>query len=369
MEQQWYVDALDGRSGLAFASNRMSDLIGEPAQWPDLSARAWFIAAPDFQPEPVSSRAIGFAAAQRGLQLGLSLNGETEVPFPSLEALTDYVRRLFISGGGGDGAAGVDPALGGPPEGGVDPEGGIEADFEMPASSLWLYGRPLGTFAEELSQKSRQLGGTGTAVELKPLQRLPVSGPFGDIAPWTVAVPMIAREIDRRSTQITLLDRDRLLSLVRSEQALATLAWPFGITDWFVDRRFSRAWSWDEMRDQADFLDLLALLPIPRRLGLPAPPSRTWQSVKDLFYGVLGNPGLLVHHRYQSQITAIFLFAAAAMVRRSLRLDFYPPDADEMQRATLAFMDQVLDWLRPQMPKHAFSVALEQTIMTSSLPA
>jgi hypothetical protein len=359
--QQWYIDAMDGRSGLAFASYRMADLIGAAVEWPDLSAMAWFIAAPDFQPEPVSSRAIGFAAAQRGLQLGLSLNGETEVPFPSLEALTDYVRRLFIAGGGGDGAAGVDPALGGPPEGGGEPEGEIEAEFRIPAPSLWLYGRPLALFAEELTEKSRQLGGTGTAMALHPLQGLSVSGPPGDVTPWRVAVPLIAREIDRRDRLTALVDQGALLSVARSEQALAAVASAFGVVD-FVDVRFSRTWPWYETNHQTDILDVLALLPIPRRLGQF---SGDWQSVKDLFYGVLGNPGLLEHSPYRPQLTAIFLFAAASIVRRGLRLDFYPPELDAMQRVTHAFMEQVLDWLRPQMPRYAFSPALEETIIAS----
>jgi hypothetical protein len=360
--QQRYIDALDGRSGLAFASYRMPDLIGAAQEWPDLSAMAWFIAAPDFQPEPVSSRAIGFAAAQRGLQLGLSLNGETEVPFPSLEALTDYVRRLFIAGGGGDGAAGVDPALGGPPEGGGEPEGEIEAEFEMASSLSRTYGRPLAMFTEELIQKSRQLGPTGTAIALHPLQGLSVSGPPGDVTPWRVAVPLIAREIDRRGRQTAMVDQGSLLSVARSEQALVALASAFGVVD-FVDVRFSRTWPWYETNHQTDILDLLALLPIPRRLGqFPG----DWQSVKDLFYGVLGNPGLLEHSPYRPQLTAIFLFAAASIVRRGLRLDFYPPELDAMQRVTHAFMEQVLDWLRPQMPKFAFSPALEETIIASS---
>ncbi|MFN5997177.1 MAG: hypothetical protein ACK47C_00610 [Paracoccaceae bacterium] len=366
MEQQWYIDALDDRSGLAFASYRMSDLIGAAKDWPDLSAMAWFIAAPDFQPEPVSSRAIGFAAAQRGLQLGLSLNGETEVSFPSLEALADYVRRLFISGGGGDGAAGVDPALGGPPEGGGEPEGEFEGEFEMASSSSRTYGRPLSMFAEELTQKSRQLGPTETAIALHPLQGLSVSGPYSDIAPWRVAVPLIAREIDRRGRQIAMFDHGALLSLARSEQALLAIAGAFGVSD-FVDRRFSRTWPWHEM-NEADILDLLALLPISRRLGHPASPREDWQSVKDLFYSVLGNPGLLILPPHRPQLTAIFLFAAAAMVRTGLRLDFFPPDHFAMQRVTHAFMEQVFDWLRPQLPKYALSVGLEQTIVASSRP-
>jgi hypothetical protein len=220
-------------------------------------------------------------------------------------------------------------------------------------------------FAEELTLKSQQLGPTGTAMALHPLQELKVSGPPGDVTPWRVAVPLIAREIDRRGKLTAMVDQAALLSVARSEQALVALASAFGVVD-FVDIRFSRTWPWYETNHQTDILDVLALLPIPRRLGFPDQPSENWQSVKDLFYGVLGNPGLLFQPPYRPQFTAIFLFAAAAIVRRDLRLDFYPPELDAMQSVTLAFMEQVLDWLRPQMPRYAFSEALEKTIIASS---
>ena len=66
-----------------------------------LDGPAWHIAAPDFRPVPLGSRAIGLAAAARGtFQLGLSLDEDTKVHFPTLTALSEFVRRLYLSGGG-----------------------------------------------------------------------------------------------------------------------------------------------------------------------------------------------------------------------------------------------------------------------------
>jgi hypothetical protein len=75
-EASWYIDALDGFGGLAFASHRPTDLLLDSG---GLAGPAWVLSAPDFTPEPVASRAIAMAATRRGLQLGLSLTGGTEV--------------------------------------------------------------------------------------------------------------------------------------------------------------------------------------------------------------------------------------------------------------------------------------------------
>ncbi len=116
----WHLDALDARAGLAFASNRDADLSGDLL---DMQALAVFIAAPDFTPETLASRATGLAATRGSLQLGLFLE-EGEVAFATLDDVVEFVRRCYLAGGGGDGAAGTGP--------GVPPLGPDGAEGETP---------------------------------------------------------------------------------------------------------------------------------------------------------------------------------------------------------------------------------------------
>lgn len=118
MSDAWRIDSLDARAGLAFASWREADLSGGA---PRLDRDAVFLSPPAFSPEVLGSRAIGFGAARGQAQLGVFLDGE-ELAFATLEALTEFVRRLYMGSGGGDAGGGggrpgpPEPEGGGPPE-------------------------------------------------------------------------------------------------------------------------------------------------------------------------------------------------------------------------------------------------------------
>jgi hypothetical protein len=109
MTVAWFIDGLDARAGLAFASLRAPDLL---EQAPALDLPSVFIGPPTFRPETVSSRALAFAGTRGSFQYGLFLAGQ-EVAFPSLDAVIEFVRRAYLRGGGGDaaggGGAGVPP--------------------------------------------------------------------------------------------------------------------------------------------------------------------------------------------------------------------------------------------------------------------
>lgn len=101
---EWRIDALDARGGLAFASRRtgrFSEVGGRPQD--PLCA---FIGAPGFQPEMVANRSIALGAIRGVFQYRLFID-EDEVAFPTLAAVTEFVRRVYLRGGGGDGAGGV----------------------------------------------------------------------------------------------------------------------------------------------------------------------------------------------------------------------------------------------------------------------
>jgi len=122
MSAPWYIDALDARAGLAFASRRLLQDVHDPS----LDSPCVFIAAPMFRPETVSNRALAFVGTRNSYQLGLFVQS-SEVAFPGLEAVIDFVRRAYLRGGGGDGAAGIGPGVPPPPPEGEFPPGGGEA--------------------------------------------------------------------------------------------------------------------------------------------------------------------------------------------------------------------------------------------------
>jgi hypothetical protein len=114
MTEAWRLDAWDARAGFAFASSRDADLLTEA---PQMNRPAVIVAPPSFQPEWLATRSLGFAASRGSCQLGLYVGG-AEVGFPSLEALIDFVRRAYMSGGGGDAPGPGAPSVPRPREGG-----------------------------------------------------------------------------------------------------------------------------------------------------------------------------------------------------------------------------------------------------------
>jgi hypothetical protein len=169
MTRLWYIDALDARAGHAFASCRGPDLGQDKI---DLDAAAVFVGAPAFRPEALAGRSTGFAAASRSAQFGLFANG-AEVGFPSLESLVEFVRRAYVSGGGGDGGEGIGPVPPGPPGGGEGPdsgrgeggeggEGGERGESGSGAQALLSSGAKFARTARSLSLETFKADGEGS---------------------------------------------------------------------------------------------------------------------------------------------------------------------------------------------------------------
>jgi hypothetical protein len=117
-ESSWQFDALDPRGGIAFASWRSFSLTDEENGLRE--APCVRIGAPFFFPESVATRALARAANRGSFQLGLFIEGQ-EVRFATLDAVIEFVRRVYLRSGGGDGldggAAPVPPRpVGGGPE-------------------------------------------------------------------------------------------------------------------------------------------------------------------------------------------------------------------------------------------------------------
>lgn len=155
MTRAWFIDALDARGGLAFASHRLPDLQEEIE---DVEAPAVHLSAPSFAPEPLASRATGLSAARAGFQFGLFVEG-VEVGFEELDDLINFVRRAYGASGGADGSndPGRAPPPSPPPDGGTDGASyeGMRHEGEPPKGS-----GAVGAMLAMIDEASKRVGAT-----------------------------------------------------------------------------------------------------------------------------------------------------------------------------------------------------------------
>lgn len=353
----WYIDALDGLGGLAFASYRDADLTGDA---PDLSGAAWVIGTPDFEPRPLSSRVTGWAATRRGLQLGFSVGEETEVAFPSLAAMTDFVRRVYIAGGGGDGGGGIVPRGGDwPPE----PEGGGDRplDFPLPFESFGRCAGPLLAFTTahtDRTEEATEAGKTAIAVDEMTTDAGAVEMP----GPLDLAKDLIGYGLDARWRVVDEGDPEALHALRMSTIAYCALTQ--GLRVHYEARWFNPGSYRDALRTGifGDPLDMLSSLPIPVWVAQSPDGREHWRSVKDLFFAVLANPALLIDPDHGADRAVLFLFASVVQLRCGAPFGFGEVGDGAVDPEYTVLMAEVLEWLRPQMPKYAFTSEIEAAI-------
>jgi hypothetical protein len=117
----WYIDALDADAGIAFASFRPAE-DGQEREYGN--EHAVVVAAPHFQPSPVSHRALSLGAIGRGAQSGV-YTANNEVGFTSLDQVVEFVRKVYVGGGAGGSAPSPDM----PPVVPESPQGPEEYDL------------------------------------------------------------------------------------------------------------------------------------------------------------------------------------------------------------------------------------------------
>jgi hypothetical protein len=105
--ERWRIDAWAVRDGAVFASRRESD--SRDAQI------TVFLAVPDLEPVPVGRLSTALSATRRNFQTGLRDGKGNEIPFESLDAIAELVRRGFLASGLGPGGSGAPAPVGGPP--------------------------------------------------------------------------------------------------------------------------------------------------------------------------------------------------------------------------------------------------------------
>jgi hypothetical protein len=155
----WYIDALDARAGMGLATYRDADLNDDTV---DLGKPAVFIGPPFFQAESVASRAIGFAATRGSFQFGLFSGGE-EIAFATLQGICEFIRRVYVSSGGGDTDSGISPAPVVP-----NPETG-GGELPTPPETGGSVARGMLTFVSQISEDIASISQLGLSSS-KPTQ-------------------------------------------------------------------------------------------------------------------------------------------------------------------------------------------------------
>lgn len=148
----WRIDSLDVKAGYAFASQR------EPWSKDSLLAAdgTVFFQPPDFVAQRVATPSVGYAASRAMFQLGLYQDPATEVAFPALDAVRDFVRRVYLRASGDGAPPGGEGPLTPLPE---SPRGGEDIDLERFEGTEGDVVAALRHFARDFVARSQKLEG------------------------------------------------------------------------------------------------------------------------------------------------------------------------------------------------------------------
>lgn len=413
----WRIDSLDARGGLAFASWRHADLITESL---DLSRAAVFLSPPTFEPEAVQNRTIAMTATRGQAQLGVFLDDE-ELAFPTLETLSEFVRRVYTSGGAGDLPGGGAP--GGRPTPPLMPEDereiprapGREGDredgsyaFLAAANQAALHssqlpfdaGAPVRWIAFDGKQEARQAGPMGPTrsslalgaaeLVLEMLRRFPGPGHTG-FALWADAAHRLGHAVSRLSLWPGVIDGpfgtvfDSAMRVVAGSLArphpfpndrhlTSALFGAWGGSGWraqhwldeleYYVKRDSLQISSDGGGERGgDPIDDLASWPLPREvadlIGRTAD-----RSAVSLMSAVCGAPAILAGRvEASAQAASILMFCAAHVVGQGAA----PPQRGwllpEAYDAGLDLLGEAArEWLFAQWPATLYPTRVEDLI-------
>jgi hypothetical protein len=400
-DQHWYVDTLDARGGLAFASWRAADSKEDTA----LRDRPVFhFSPPAFAPIPIASPAPALAAERYGFQLGL-FDADGEVPFGSLDEVAEFVRRIYIGTGRSDGTSGGEGVPAPPPEGeppdlpseplrGDADEGPLRKGLRRLEKAIMLTSRGTATeisWSTGLREKTHShkrssqvaIGGVLTLVET--LARFPGSGSEEKLEIWLATASRLVATCCRlgvvqflesgvypfvesacrqflKSAGPVLINHPRHNYLNSVWEALALMAdFDPGYEYWL--RRVL------EVRGSApgaEPFEDLSRFPIAHKYAVAiAAPEPARASIADLLSSILASPTRI---KASPNIDAIAMFAAARIVSfdgaspvigDSYSAHHHPQrlEARLAQREARAY-----DWLSRELPRFAFSYPVEELI-------
>jgi hypothetical protein len=405
----WYIDAIDPRGGRAIAVQRLSDLVNGSRL--EENAAVAFIGAPLFEPQIIGSRSVGLSMSRLGhSQLGLFVEGE-EVPFDSVDAVAEFVRRSYVRGSGGDGGgeSGVPPLPAAPDRGddGFDSEGirGFEGDekndvvarvmgyfkFYADASIKWELGKSLqperfssaGYVALEGDNLGIQRLARGALRALREVvRRCPRSSGSSEYLNW-------CQTLNRAMYIITTLNLwERMRRELRGPPhdvgrwLLPERAAPVPVPyQWFIDQMVlpdgnQPYWTWhlylssfQFFHDSQDPVADLARMPVASKhlAGVPED-ARNLLSMLSVLTATPADLLNVYAHKKPDDNEAraeLVLFAAAYL---NLGNERPPPGLDDATSAVLLrrLLSRTELWLSANFPRRVFAPVVESVISSCS---
>jgi len=415
----WYIDALDPRAGMGLATYREPDLNTDTV---DLGRPAVFIGPPFFQAESVASRAIGFAATRGSFQLGLFSGDDEnngEIAFSSLQGVCEFIRRVYVSSGGGDTDSGISPApvLPNPETGGGElpppPEGGgsvtrrmlvftsqMSEDIADISQSSLLSSKPTQLSRREGKYKESLLATLGSLTDVDTLlaygcavlleeliQRIPSS--TGDRGTWMKSMMNLGQMLSRLGMLDSVFQgpefqrlwnlakqTDRTHNLfnhfVREYDAELPMMLGLGVYGPWHPRFGPPFWPAHHAGLGAgEPLDDLSSLPIPSVAAKHLRLNPKTASVRDLLSVFLADPRVLEGEKASTpeapMIVAFALLASMLIVsadQASLARIDGTRIGDELRRDLAR--DAVV-WMDSQLPGYLFHRDVEKYIRSASL--
>ncbi len=410
----WYIDALDVRGGMALATYRDPDLNKDTV---DLGKPAVFIGPPFFQGESVASRAIGFAATRGSFQLGL-FSDDSEIAFASLQGVCEFVRRVYVSSGGGDTDSGISPApvVPNPESGGGEPmpfrEGGVAIVQEMLnfvstmhkgiASISYVKlsqseGRHLnrreGEYKVSLVEAVGHLTGVdallayGSSVLIEELL-LRFPNRTEDRGTWMKSMMRLGRMLSRLGLLESLFrgpEVDRLARVASStgrryrlfdEHPLEDYEWlplilglgPY--LPWY--RSFGPPiWAgWCTAAGEGEPMDDLSSFPIPSVAAKHARLKPETASARDLLSVFLADPTVLEGEKAslpESSMIAAFVLLSSMLIVSAGQVSLAPMAGTRIGSALLEeLVREAIIWMDSQMPGYLFHGDIEKHIRSAS---
>lgn len=402
----WFIDAMDARGGLAMATQRPSEH-GLDALV-DTGASV-FISPPAFVPEYIASRSIGFALTRSRGQAGLFSRGR-EVPFDSLAAVTEFVRRSYLRGAGGDGTGENGGSAPPPsPDGGEPsepPEGlraieidGKSGEITDPATALLVVaginsrrskrlkmgrshpGESLSRPVDKVSRpdlRRRRLARGALRVLRELIRRRPKGQP--DKLHWGTTLEKLLLVLTRMALWPAIFDE------FHDHRAAAT--WIFGRNyhpveqlEHYVYRFFLEGPEFNPFFHRAimwwancatDMFDELATYPAPPRTVPFA--AKDGQSLQTLLTATTATPEQLLHagdSALEQECAELVIFSAACLsLVGECSPGVWPWDSNDSAEFANQLTRRAEKWLGDNIPRFVYSTQVENLIaQTSDIPS
>lgn len=418
MTEAWRIDSLDARAGMAFGSWRPADLTSP--RGPDLASSAVFLAPPYFRAETLNDRTVGFSASRSRAQFGVFI-GEDELAFATVDEMSEFVRRVYQTSGGGDlpggGAAGGPPGFG--PEGGPGGPHPLRGDHGLEESASPDIGKidfPTGDLptkhlggAQAFVQAATSIKELASRLEFEPdeptptmnpktassgylhlpvdattltlgaqellielVRRFPVRGNHADILRWSASGNRLGEAIGQLNLWPKIFESAAGPALDQAAMQISKQLAASFHDRWLIKLLMQKSYSFVTAGygSHDDPLDNLSAWPLPYDVGRLVGSNEKDPSAYHLMSAVLGSPQKLVSSVDRSaslRAAAIILFSAAHITGETTPQSVFAfADAGLVDEAIWVATRNTWDWLVQQLPATIFPTEVETVIGDSA---